>query len=507
MAEETVLKAKKTAILVIHGIGEQNPYETLDNFGRHVADYLRRACGSNLQLIPAKIDHDDWVEARVRLQMQNCARDPGSNGLVDIYEYYWAPYTEDKIPYRESLNWLIKTDLTPIRHLEDNLIALQDDQSGMMKPSQIFWREIRRIFWFYIPTLVLLLVLASWIPDVSKIPAWLSQDVSTIFKSPTLTQGIFKVLMIISFVTGALLLFFGARGILLKHRPNSPRFKWEWRTFGCGLATIAGGVGIGLADGIDFARFFHPFVTPGTLKFAVAYLVGWGLSYFLKNYVGDVAVYVNADAKSKNYAARTAVLQGATTALTRILRDEREAYDQVILAGHSLGSVIAYDAVNELLNKATGAPDQLVGKKAESDITLEQLEKLRGLITFGSPLDKVYYFFRDYTDPDQLIRAQILSYLHSFRKQPSGRKYDPYTFQRYEADLLTGLRWLNAWAKLDPVSGPLHFYRVDETREFKYKTPVLAHLSYWGDPSFYQFFGDQLLVTRVPYRAAGVGAP
>jgi len=66
---------------------------------------------------------------------------------------------------------------------------------------------------------------------------------------------------------------------------------------------------------------------------------------------------------------------------------------------------------------------------------------------------------------------------------------------------------LNAWAKADPVSGALHFYRVDETREFNYKTPVLAHLSYWGDPSFYQFFGDQLLVNRVPYKASGVGAP
>ena len=51
MADEAVLKAKKTAILVIHGIGEQNPYETLDNFARHVADYLRRACNSDLELI------------------------------------------------------------------------------------------------------------------------------------------------------------------------------------------------------------------------------------------------------------------------------------------------------------------------------------------------------------------------------------------------------------------------------------------------------------------------
>ena len=35
MIENDTLKIKgKTAIIVIHGIGEQNPYETLDQFGR-----------------------------------------------------------------------------------------------------------------------------------------------------------------------------------------------------------------------------------------------------------------------------------------------------------------------------------------------------------------------------------------------------------------------------------------------------------------------------------------
>jgi len=46
MAEEnptTRLKRRtfKTAILVIHGIGEQDPYETMDSFARGLTDYFR----------------------------------------------------------------------------------------------------------------------------------------------------------------------------------------------------------------------------------------------------------------------------------------------------------------------------------------------------------------------------------------------------------------------------------------------------------------------------------
>src|SRR5881394_527000 len=35
------LSHKNTAILVIHGIGQQNPYETLDQFARNLTRYLK----------------------------------------------------------------------------------------------------------------------------------------------------------------------------------------------------------------------------------------------------------------------------------------------------------------------------------------------------------------------------------------------------------------------------------------------------------------------------------
>jgi hypothetical protein len=224
----------------------------------------------------------------------------------------------------------------------------------------------------------------------------------------------------------------------------------------------------------------------------------------LQNFVADVAVYTNLDEKAKNYAARQQILEGATTAIARLLRDqtivtreggqEQLEYDAVIVAGHSLGSVIAYDSLNHLCNHASGGPDQIVGKQAIAQITNQDLQKITGLITFGSPLDKVYYFFRENIPSHESVRAQIISYLYSFRKMPSGRDYGIYQFSPpYQPNKLD-LKWYNAWSRDDPVSGALHFYGPMERKEFRYLIPVYAHLSYWEDLRFYDFFAAPLLL-------------
>ena len=141
----------------------------------------------------------------------------------------------------------------------------------------------------------------------------------------------------------------------------------------------------------------------------------WLLRRVLVGYLGDIAVYVTADAKAASYAARTAILDQSTTALARLLRDDRCGFDQVIVAGHSLGSVIAYDTINELLSRVWAAGDQL-GRGVEPAVERDDLTRLHGLVTFGSPLDKIYYLFREHVGSDQAVRAQILSFLHSYRR-------------------------------------------------------------------------------------------
>src|SRR5262249_44430851 len=62
--------------------------------------------------------------------------------------------------------------------------------------------------------------------------------------------------------------------------------------------------------------------------------------------------------------------------------------------------------------------------------------------------------------------------------------------------------WLNVWAPLDPVSGPLRFYDVDYTLSRPYLIWGLAHLRYWSDLKFYEFLATRLLYSPEAHRSA-----
>lgn len=505
-------------MLVIHGIGEQNPYETLDNFARHLAGFLRKRCDSELTISPQKIAHDDWVEVCIRLTTLHGGPER-KRGEIDLYEYYWAPCTEDKITYRETLAWLIKTDLSPIQHFGDNVqlekaaaeaaktdlrIQLEKASTEAADPrilpqmaKKIFWREIVRIMVLYLPVLVVLIGLAYWLTIDFK---W-SDFYDKVSGALAGKQGVFWAGVTAFLGMAAVMAWIVASSLWKSHRRKNKSISPRGEQFWIILASASIFQFVGLAwltadlSKIGWEHYLKSAIVQiATLKLLLAAGVAAVLRYFLTAYVGDVAVYVNADAKSKNYEARCKILSESALALTRILKDKNRKYNQVIVAGHSLGSVIAYDTIDELLNESGTRKDQLAPKDQRLQITQSDLEKLTGLITFGSPLDKVYYFFREHVAPDQAIRAQILSYLHSFRKVDSGRHYDPYKFEQYTAPEPSRLLWLNAWSKMDIISGRLHFYKVDERKQFRYWQPVFAHLSYWRDPEFYEFIATRLLL-------------
>ena len=81
----------RTAILIIHGIGEQNPYETLDSFARGLVQYFASSRpGAKLSLEPERINHGDWTEAAVHVDAVNPA-DPRDALRLSLFEFYWAP--------------------------------------------------------------------------------------------------------------------------------------------------------------------------------------------------------------------------------------------------------------------------------------------------------------------------------------------------------------------------------------------------------------------------------
>ena len=79
-----------------------------------------------------------------------------------------------------------------------------------------------------------------------------------------------------------------------------------------------------------------------------------GITVFLVQYFGDVARYVNA--APANIDIRQNIRQGGIELLERIHASGE--YQRIILVGHSLGSIIAYDILNHLWARHNKFPDK-----------------------------------------------------------------------------------------------------------------------------------------------------
>ena len=176
------LRSAKQALLIIHGIGEQNPYETLDSFARGVFSYLRDTLHLNAKLCPIEIAHKDWTQVGMRIGIFDANRElpecPESSGYaaakdepdarVDLFEYYWAPITEDKLSAVETVKWVLFTDLTPLKYFADNLQEMIGAQgmsraSAFGKALKLYARELARVLLLYIPLAVGMGLLLHWL--------------------------------------------------------------------------------------------------------------------------------------------------------------------------------------------------------------------------------------------------------------------------------------------------------------------------------------------------------
>jgi hypothetical protein len=107
----------------------------------------------------------------------------------------------------------------------------------------------------------------------------------------------------------------------------------------------------------------------------------------LVEYVGDVAIYITPNKLDRFDRVRNEIKQTALNVASAIFlacdpEKKDFLYDQIAVVGHSLGSVIAYDTLNQLMLN-----DWL------SNNHLGIANRTNCLLTFGSPLDKTAFLF------------------------------------------------------------------------------------------------------------------
>jgi len=192
--------------------------------------------------------------------------------------------------------------------------------------------------------------------------------------------------------------------------------------------------------------------------FALLALLSAFIRQLLVQYVGDVAAYVQPHKVDRFFDLRNRVKQLVYDRMSAVYDCVAPRYERVIVVGHSLGSVVVYDALNRLIN------DDLVGAANRNVVARTPL-----LLTFGSPLDKTAFIFHINSTPHDVDAKEALA----ATMQPILDGHRP-------------AQWVNVWSPQDIISGPLDYYgQVENDRDPAAATPLAAHVQYWDNPRIY----------------------
>jgi hypothetical protein len=207
-----------------------------------------------------------------------------------------------------------------------------------------------------------------------------------------------------------------------------------------------------------------------------------GIRELLVQYVGDVTAYISSYKIDRFEEVRQKIKDCAMETATAVYRVQSPGtnqveYKKVAIVGHSLGSVIAYDTLNRLLND-----------DALSNNWLQVLDRTCLLLTFGSPLDKIAFFFNIMGKSTRHVREQLAAVVQPLLQSVPVREKIP---------------WVNVFSRNDVICGSLDFYdlpentknpipairRVENVKDLDALIPLTAHVEYWGNPAVW----DRLL--------------
>jgi hypothetical protein len=223
-------------------------------------------------------------------------------------------------------------------------------------------------------------------------------------------------------------------------------------------------------------RFFDKRLYGGgaSILFSVSFIVlSWIGSHLAwlrqKEVLKDVITYLGSNARTWLEDTRRNMLDGAVNEIEALTNNG--GYHRVIILAHSEGSIIAYDALNRIAEKAAaGCPEEA------------NASKIAGFVTCGSPLDKVGILYRVKSDEDRPVQRQINDNNSSFRAKNIGKNASGEILEPPVMNALAQTKWLNFWAHGDYWGGELDLYQTDRNipTDCKLSLAEGAHSSYWG---------------------------
>jgi hypothetical protein len=566
-------KPERVAVLVAHGMGQQIPFQTLDE----IATRLREYDGTQLNEDDASRSHaEKGVSRAIKSEEQWLQRIELVLGKektpVHVYEAYWAPLTEGQITVKQVIDFLAGAGLNGLKHWNGKFCRWL---FGHYDPFPIPLRTVLFLL-VALATVTSLVIMNAAIALVAANRALLGskaewftdnlfEDLTTTFDVVLTAMFVFAVLLIAAKFTRrvkwklvrwtratlSILSLVGAVFVVVVaglaipflfygHIRGAPAVDRLWYKFAS--ASVVDGFGNRFDAGTWWllwivalvllvvwtervgAGFLHD-ITKGRAKMftlactlavaALVALLGWVIYRFnaifveaagkdvtegfrhalawpllvvasafirlvLVQFIGDVAIYImpyKLDAFNDLRKEIKALVYNTAHAIYSLRSDPEGPfeYSRIVLVGHSLGSVIVYDALNRLILEDYAAPEPLA-------VT----ERTPMLLTFGSPLDKTAYLFavqgRGTSEARESVAAAVQPMIQSYESRPA--------------------RWTNIFSRWDFISGNLQFYdypmannegeakrmrddeepkRVDNKADPDATTLLMAHTEYWNN--------------------------
>lgn len=198
--------------------------------------------------------------------------------------------------------------------------------------------------------------------------------------------------------------------------------------------------------------------------------MGWSTARFLQLFLSDVVFWTTTFEKDVRYRKRKDILKAAEDTIAHVLRDPD--CERVVVVAHSLGTAIAYETLLNLGRKLSAQRND----RAAGPSGWENLRKISHLLTFGSPIDRINYFFQ---------RGVWGSYrFNGFSDELQGHCFDlPFR----DAD--RQIQWINVRDRADPVASRLFSPRGSrleveliqevESASGHFPEPAQAHTRYF----------------------------
>ena len=492
--------AKYVAILVCHGMGQQVQFETLDTVARGV-ELAAQQSGTTTErdLTVSLHPGDGRFMGRAELRLSDSKGDPVE---AHFFEAYWAPLTEGKITLRQTLSFLRDAGTRGLRFAYREGVF----DRLMFGKEQEFQIPAARVLHLALALWILLLMIAAfW--ALALVPVLKLLDlVRDIASADFAFAAAVSYSIALSILIATLLTLPAAYLLRSRKTEPAPVIDETEKDFGIlapsiwkrSAMVVVAAIIVTLSGWLTYRAglwMYRVWLAPlaadpsshvtglavAALAFAAEFvLLRMFIQRFLIQFVGDVAAYISPFKVSTFEQIRHDIQDRAKVVAKFIYQSGHGApnephYDKVFFVGHSLGSVIAYDALNDSINRDTIPNGWEPGSKAGQ---LDVLKRTRMLLTFGSPLDKTAFIFRtQMSNPKVRLRESLTTLLQPLIVDYANR----------------GARWINLWAPSDWVSGRLTYYdsptpppnkEVCNLRNKGAARPWVAHTRYWNDPLF-----------------------